>query len=383
MSERVELRVDQRFRDYFTDLHQVFLYITDDCNLRCRHCLYKPLLANDSQIPLPTALGLITTFRKMGATKLTIMGGEPTRYGHDQGYRPLLDVIRTARELGYERIRIDTNGQFRPELLDEPDFRLLDDISFSLDGHTPAINDPLRGRGSHARCVANLRAAVERGYQAYITSCIHRGNVGQDEDGRFLIDSMIRFAAHVGVTGINFHGIFLHGVARDGWIEDTYVSSEDYAQMYTAVRAAIDAGGYPIPVRLPQERLVTRAEFDADPAYFGYCPVKLAERVLVHPNGQIRICSLLIGTPQAVATFDDTGITWDDTDDNEITHGGFDLDHPTPCTNQTVDSGHIPVCVSFKPGQSEHVWANKLAWQPQQPVAATCPKNTLSPTGQH
>ena len=82
-----------------------------------------------------------------------------------------------------------------------------------------------------------------------------------------------------------------------------------------------------------------------------------------------------------MATFDDSGIRWDHGDDNEITHAGFDLDHPTPCTNQTVDSGHIPVCVSFKPGQSEHVWENKLAWQRQQPVAATCPKNVLVQPG--
>ncbi|MEJ2579476.1 MAG: hypothetical protein P8Z68_10375 [Kineosporiaceae bacterium] len=49
---------------------------------------------------------------------------------------------------------------------------------------------------------------------------------------------------------------------------------------------------------------------------------------------------------------------------------------------QSLDSGHVSVCVSFKPGQSEHVWADELAWQPGQPAAATCPKNTLLPTGQ-
>jgi len=69
--------IDPRFKEYFKNLKQVFLYITDECNLRCIHCLYKPDLAfhlKEKEIDLETALALISDFREMGASKLTIMG---------------------------------------------------------------------------------------------------------------------------------------------------------------------------------------------------------------------------------------------------------------------------------------------------------------------
>ena len=106
--------IDPKFKEYFKNLKQVFLYITDECNLRCSHCLYKPDLTfhlKEKEIDLETALALISDFREMGASKLTIMGGEPTLYGIDQEWKPLLKVISEARNLGYEYIRIDTNGQ--------------------------------------------------------------------------------------------------------------------------------------------------------------------------------------------------------------------------------------------------------------------------------
>lgn len=291
MSTRPELEfsvespffVDSKFKEYFSNLHQVFFYITDDCNLRCEQCLYKPLLKKDSEIQLETALILAKTFRDMGAFKLTIMGGEPTRYGYKEGNRSLLTMIGKAKEMGYEYVRIDTNGQFAPTLLEQEDFKKLDEISFSLDGHTPEINDPLRGKGSFNQCVSSLKKAVALGYNPHVTCCIHRGNIGKDENGNYLIDSMIRFASSIGVKKINFHGIFKHGVARDDWIGETYVSPKEYADLFEAITRNVESGQYDISVRIPQERLLAQEEFDENPDYFGYCPVKLGERVLVHP----------------------------------------------------------------------------------------------------
>lgn len=242
--------VDPEFKEYFSSLHQAFFYITDDCNLRCEQCLYKPLLKKGSEIELGTALTLARTFRDMGALKLIIMGGEPTGYGYKDGNRSLLALISKTKEMGYEYVRIDTNGQFNPTLLDQSDFRKLDELSFSLDGHTPEINDPLRGRGSFRRCVSNIKRAVGLGYNTHITCCIHRGNVGKDENGNYLIDSIIKFASSIGVNKINFHGIFKHGVARDDWIGETYVSSEEYAELFEAITQKIKLGQYDIPGRI-------------------------------------------------------------------------------------------------------------------------------------
>lgn len=130
-------KMDQKFKDFFQDnLKQVFLYLIDDCNLRCVQCLYKLDICfqvEKKEIAFEDAVKLITDFRELGAVKLTLMGGEPTLYGKKDGNKQLLELIKKEKELGYEYVRIDTNGQFDSELLEKPEFKMLDEVTFSID----------------------------------------------------------------------------------------------------------------------------------------------------------------------------------------------------------------------------------------------------------
>ncbi len=73
-----------------------------DCNCRCRVC------PSGEQprgfMPLEEAERLCLWGRERGATGLWLGGGEPTLYPH------LFDLVTLARRLGYERIRLQTNG---------------------------------------------------------------------------------------------------------------------------------------------------------------------------------------------------------------------------------------------------------------------------------
>lgn len=344
---------DPEFREYFQELRQVFLYVTDDCNLACRQCLYKPWLRQGNEFELAVATSLLTEFRTMGANKLSILGGEPTRYKN----LPLL--IRKAKEIGCQYVRLDTNGQFDQKLLSQSGFQELDELTFSLDAHTPEINDPLRGRGTFQKCVSNMHEAIRLGYNVNITCCVHRGNIGKDEKGQYFIEHMIRFASSVGVQRINFHPLFRMGVPRDTWAGETDIPPLEWRHLYDEIQRRVEDSKYNIPVRIPQ-RFIERKEFEENPAYYGYCPVKMGERVLVHPNGQIQICVLMIGTPVSIAKFevldDRIKIIWQ-RESNELEEGNFDLTTPTPCTNQVRDFGDfVRLCISFKPKQKEFIW---------------------------
>ena len=49
--------------------------------MRCRQCLYKPLLCNEStDIDFYTLVDLLKEFYKYGAYKVSFLGGEPTLY---------------------------------------------------------------------------------------------------------------------------------------------------------------------------------------------------------------------------------------------------------------------------------------------------------------
>lgn len=355
-SVKTKLWIDPRFKEHFRNLKQVFLYITDDCDLRCVQCLYRPNLMLAKEIRLETALALLATFREMGAFKLSILGGEPTRYGLLDDNKPLLTLITEARKMGYEYIRLDTNGQFESTLLEEEAFRSLDELAFSIDGHTPKHHDALRGEGTFDKCLSNLRKAVELGYDVHITCCAQKVNIGRDRNGNLLLDSMIRFASSVGANLINFHAVFIMGVPMDAWTGDIQISPKEWMNVYSEISENIAAGKYDIPVRIPQH-FVTREEFENDPTYYGYCPAKFGERVLVHPNGIIRICSALLATQYGVARYDDHRILWEEFLNELDRH---DLYRPTPCTNQrALYVGElVPLCFSFKPKQDEIVWKN-------------------------
>lgn len=359
-----KFRMDPSFSAHFRSLHQVFMYITDRCNLECEQCIYKPSITHfiNEEIELSTALDLLSTFREMGAAKVTFLGGEPTIYGHRHGGQPLLDLIAGTKSLGFEYVRLDTNGQKTRQFLDQNDFKKLDEVAFSLDGYSAETNDPLRGKGTFLRAVDAIRHAIAAGYHVTITCCVQKLFLEQDSRGSLKLETMIRFAESLGVHQINFHDLFKVGIPMDTWTGNFAPQPHEWLPVYHEISQKMYDGQFKISVRLPQ-CFVTKTEFARNPEFYGYCPVKMGERVMVHPNGTIRICSNLICTGYGVARYHDGQISWDHSSANEL--AGHDLTRNTPCTNRSRHRNYgdlVPVCFSFKPGQEEYVWQNRLEW---------------------
>lgn len=359
-------KIDTRFIDYFKNLKQVFLYLIDECQLNCVQCLYK--LENNfslsrKEISREQALMMVEDFYNLGARKLTLMGGEPTLYDVRNGRKAFFDIIEKAKEIGYEYIRIDTNGQFESSLLEHPTMKKLDEITFSLDGPNAEINDAIRGKGSFVRAVDNIKHAVATGYNVNITTCIHKNLIKRNSNGELYISEMIHFTNSLGVTCINFHDLFKGGIPRDYWTGELDISVDEWFNVWEELQNKIENGEFPIPVRIPQS-FATEKEFNSNPEYYGYCSVRTGDRILVHPNGIMRVCSLMIGTPYGVAKYIDDRIVWDDGYTNETL--AHDMKSFTPCTNQNkkpIFGCFKPLCVSFKPKQSEFVWKLKLEWE--------------------
>lgn len=358
--------IDLRFIDYFHGLHQVFLYLVDECQLNCVQCLYKldtsfHLVRKD--IEPRQALWMVEDFYKLGARKLTLMGGEPTLYRIKEKNRPFFELIEKAKKIGYEYVRIDTNGQFDGKLLEHPSMKKLDEITFSLDGPTAEINDSVRGKGSFDKAVKNIKKAVSLGYNVNITCCIHKGLIEKDENNEYYISRMVHFTNELGVKCINFHDLFKGGIPRDHWSGNIDISVDEWFDVWTELKVNIEKNMYPIPLRIPQS-FALKSDFEENPKYYGYCSAKIGDRILVHPNGIMRVCSLMIGTPYGVARYNDDKIIWDDGYTNEIQAHDMCID--TPCTNQSKMCKHasmVPLCVSFKPKQDEFVWKLKLEWE--------------------
>jgi MoaA/NifB/PqqE/SkfB family radical SAM enzyme len=361
---KMNYHIDERFKEHFKNLHQVFVYIIDECNLECKQCIYKPNIKfsiGGKEIPFNELVNLITDFKEMGAKKLSILGGEPTLYGKDKNHQPLFDFIWLAKEIGYDYVRLVTNGTFNSQILYNENFSLLDEISFSLDGYDAKTNDTVRAPGVFVKAIDNIVIAKKLGYNVHITSCIYNELLQQEKNGDYLFERIINLAENLNVSTLNLHILVKDGTPIDTWSGDLYVNPNDWSEIYNNIQANIRQRKYKIDVRIPK-LFIDKCEFDKKPHYYGYCPAKLGERILVHPNGILRICSGLLGTPYGVATYDGSHIKWNYGKTNELQD--HKLNKLTPCTNRSKKEfkGLCPLCFSFKPNQKEYVWKNKLEW---------------------
>ena len=163
-----------------------WLEITADyqCNNRCLGCFSVAAPASEGQPAGPTMamreiLENLQIGRKRGARGLWLGGGEPTLR------KDLLAVISTARRLGYDRIKLQTNGM----LLAYPDFirRLVDagltEVNFSIKGSTAEIHDRYAGTpGCHKLMLTAMDHArrLKLGMEADVL--VYKGNAADLPD---------------------------------------------------------------------------------------------------------------------------------------------------------------------------------------------------------
>jgi MoaA/NifB/PqqE/SkfB family radical SAM enzyme len=360
--------MDKEFIETFNGkVHQAFFYLIDQCNLACEHCLYKQELTfqmGKKEIPYSRAVDLMRNIFNLGAVKITFMGGEPTLY------TKLPELIHEAKQIGYEYVRIDTNGMFQEKLLDHPYMRELDEITFSLDGPNEYLNDQIRGKGVFSKCTKSIRAAVKRGYKVQITTCVQKSLAQQEpSNGKLPLIEMVELAKRLEVDGLNMHDLFKSGIPRDTFTANYDTTVDEYMNAFKEVfdrYEPIDENGFHI--RMPQ-CVTSWKRFNDNPSYYGYCSVKEFDRLLAFPNGMLRICSLMIGTPYCIGYYDDERVYINSTPTNETRDHA--MEDYTPCTCQ-IKGDHfgenVPLCVSFKPRQEEIVWIKRHKWEERRNV---------------
>ncbi len=355
---------DERFSSFYKNrLRQVFFYVTENCNARCSYCYYKPLLKeshNAHEVDMSVFFSLIKYFKKLGANKLSLLGGEPTLYGSNgKSAGGIADLIVAAKSIGYEYVRMVTNGLFDLLLLNDSGIKQLDEITFSLDGYTADINDRERGFGNFIKTEKSIMKAVDAGFKVQITVCIHRYNFDHNDFGEFFVDKMIKWAHKVGALSINFHPIFKMNIPRDEWAGMLGILPFEWKFIYERTFRNILSGNYPINVRLPL-RFIDADTFLKKSDYYGYCPLKLGERVILHASGNINACALNNATNISLAKYGiDDGmlrVRWCKSN-NELSSHEFDFENNHPCTIvNSNNNNELPLCISLKPLQNEFIW---------------------------
>jgi MoaA/NifB/PqqE/SkfB family radical SAM enzyme len=133
--------------------------LTYDCNNHCTFCL-DTLAHNGTMRSTMDIKVQIVEGRRKGASRLILSGGEPTMHPN------FLDFVKLGKRAGYPKVQTVTNGRMfaYPEFLETAAQNGLDEITFSLHGHTPKLHDALVGTpGAFEQETRGLKAALASG----------------------------------------------------------------------------------------------------------------------------------------------------------------------------------------------------------------------------
>ncbi|MFB8199376.1 radical SAM protein [Kitasatospora purpeofusca] len=258
----------------------VYLYITEACQLRCGGCYMGPRLERALKMPFAQIERNLTAWRQMGGSKLTILGGEPTLHPRYE------DTIRLAGQIGYENVITTSNGldpamrKFRR--LEPHDFAY---VQISVDGGTPATHDAVRGTGTFTTTLKNVAELCERGYDTRIICTVNKAN---EKDCLRLLD----IADHLGVSLVKFHVMSVigrgHGNAEWGMNPHEWL---DFTDRLPAVAAQHDTRVWYQPTFVRRDEM---PRFAAE-GYRG-CIGRTLDRISIFPDGKSYVCSYLFDT---------------------------------------------------------------------------------------
>ncbi len=289
-----DLKIDitprrDRTRVHYRRFHNIYLYITERCQLRCGHCYMGDRLERGLVLPLEDADRIIRYCRRMGGEYITFLGGEPTL--HPQ----LPDMVDLALDVGYRQVMINSNGLL-DRRIGQIDPEKLHYISFSLDGATAATHEKVRGEGTFAKTVDCIERTVAAGYDVRMITTIAQINIHEAGD-------VLALADRIGVKMVNFH-VFSEegrGIANADWS----LTPDEWIAFYEHLEGIKDdyqtSVWYP-PTWATPEKL----QRYVDEGYRGCVGCSL-DRLSIFPDGRAYVCSVLFDEAMNFAVLTEDG----------------------------------------------------------------------------
>lgn len=180
---------------------QVGWDVTHQCNFRCKHCLFTAKQLSEKRSPSKQeALEFVRHLGAEGVFHLSMAGGEPLIYPH------IVDVVSEATRLGMS-VSMSTNATLlTPDLAADMKSAGLRSFQISLDGHTPEINDRIRGTGTFARTMRGIKEAQDANISVFLAVVILPHNYD-------FFEEYLDFAKNIGAVGIKIQTLIDSGLA--------------------------------------------------------------------------------------------------------------------------------------------------------------------------
>jgi SynChlorMet cassette radical SAM/SPASM protein ScmF len=178
-------------------LDMIYFYLTEGCNLRCRHCWIQPKYQTEnrsySALEFRSFRAIIEQAKPMGLSSVKLTGGEPLLHPR------IHEILDLTREENLYLI-IETNGTLcTQELSREIAQCKTPSVGVSLDGANAETHEWVRGvAGCFDATLKGIRNLAEAGLKPQVIMTLMRRNKDQ-------IDAMIQLAKSLGAGSVKFN----------------------------------------------------------------------------------------------------------------------------------------------------------------------------------
>jgi len=210
IAESINLQVENAISE-----KKKWISLTGLCNNNCIFCLDGDKKGrfhkSENQVKKEIDDGL-----KEGAARLVLSGGEPTIHPK------IIDFVRYGKEKGYKKIQIISNGRMLAysSFADSLKKAGLDEVTFSLHGHTKELHETLTGiNGSFNQIITGIKNAQRAGFIVNTDTTITKINYRH-------LPETISFIHSLGINEVNLMSIVPFGNAWENRKEVLYKPEE-------------------------------------------------------------------------------------------------------------------------------------------------------------
>ena len=274
-------------------LSAFYLYLSDSCNLRCRHCWITPTYVNGK--PTPGEVVDVEHLKKavfegktLGLSGAKFTGGEPMLHPG------LKEIAAMLTETGLS-LTMETNGT----LIDQEmaDFMKnntnITFISISLDSANEAYHDAFRGsKGAYRAALKGLENLVDSGYNnVQIIMSPHRKNVGE-------VKELAQLAEAKGAASVKLNPVTNNGRGMQMHENNETLGIEEVLKLDELVRGELkQVVKIPIILNVPPS-VRPLSEITGSGGFCGDCGV---DRILgILGSGDVALCGIGRTMPEFV-----------------------------------------------------------------------------------
>ncbi len=258
---------------------KVMISPTDYCNLNCGICWRNEKEEKYDELTLDEIKSILEECKEMGVRIIDFTGGGEPFIRHD-----IFDIMKMIKDFGFFGT-LTTNGTLldKDKIMKIVDIGL-DDICFSLDGHTAAINDSIRGNGVYSDVIKSIRLLKSMKNDCSSDLPVIRiGTVITSKNFKHL-DDIVELAHELDINAINFSVLIEWESNRSFWMRDI---DEDHIHKELAM-AKRKCDKYSINSNI--ESILEFGVFEHKTPDFCFAPW---EMVFINASGDVMACCTL------------------------------------------------------------------------------------------